>query len=278
MKLTVVIPIYKESLSKDELASLLQCFSVLKDWTFCFIAPKSLHQDYYKSLAQQNGVKSSFELFEDKDFTSVNSYSKLLLDVNFYKRFTDYDFIFLYQLDGWVFRDELNYWCEQDYDYIGAPWFKGYDKADEDSPFISPSGNGGVSLRKIQTFIETLSKKNEQKHKRWKNFRKIFQENLNISKGILKLPSRLRKLAKIYLSYENSIDYAFNTMNEDYIIVNIFPKINKKFKIAPNNINYKFSFEVNPEKLYNMNNKKLPFACHAHKKYGTDFWNKFIDI
>lgn len=92
------------------------------------------------------------------------------------------------------------------------------------------------------------------------------------------MPSRLRKLAKIHLSYENSIDYAFNTMNEDYIIVNIFPKINKKFKIAPNNINYKFSFEVNPEKLYNMNNKKLPFACHAHKKYGIDFWNKFIDI
>jgi hypothetical protein len=54
-----------------------------------------------------------------------------MLSIDFYKRFRDYKFILIYQLDAYVFRDELEYWCEQDYDFIGAPLIengKGSDK------------------------------------------------------------------------------------------------------------------------------------------------------
>lgn len=29
----------------------------------------------------------------------------------------------IYQLDAWVFNDELSSWCSLGYDYIGAPFF-----------------------------------------------------------------------------------------------------------------------------------------------------------
>ena len=69
----------------------------------------------------------------------------------------------------------------------------------------------------------------------------------------------------------------YKVPNEDYVVVNFFPCIDKNFKIAPNEINLKFSFEVNPEILYKLNNKTLPFACHGFMRHGKDFWVDFIE-
>ena len=33
----------------------------------------------------------------------------------------------IYQLDAFVFQDDLAYWCQQNYDYIGAPWLRDRD-------------------------------------------------------------------------------------------------------------------------------------------------------
>jgi len=39
----------------------------------------------------------------------------------FYDAFKAFDYILIYQLDAFVFRDELEYFCSLGYDYIGAP-------------------------------------------------------------------------------------------------------------------------------------------------------------
>ena len=44
-----------------------------------------------------------------------------------YERYAAYEFMFTYELDAFVFKDELEKWCEQGWDYIGAPWFDGYN-------------------------------------------------------------------------------------------------------------------------------------------------------
>lgn len=154
MKTVVTIPIYKKIPNNLETASLLNCFSILSSRNFCFMAPKSLDVTFYKNLAQENNINTDFEFFDDKNFISIQSYSKLLLNVDFYERFKNFDFMFLFQLDGWVFRDELDIWCTKGYDYIGAPWFM-----KDTNQMLSPSGNGGVSLRKISTFISILKNK-----------------------------------------------------------------------------------------------------------------------
>lgn len=50
-KIITCIPLYKQTPDNDEKASLLQCFSVLKNREFCIFAPESLNLDFYKKLA-----------------------------------------------------------------------------------------------------------------------------------------------------------------------------------------------------------------------------------
>lgn len=57
----------------------------------------------------------------DEHFVSVDSYNEMMLSPDFYRRFQVYDFMLIYQLDAFVFRDELDEWVAKDYDYIGAP-------------------------------------------------------------------------------------------------------------------------------------------------------------
>jgi len=157
----------------------------------------------------------------------------------FYERFVHYEYILIYQLDAYVFRDELEYWCNRGYDYLGAPWFDGFNLADNDSKLLDIAGNGGLSLRKISSFVKVLSARGDSK--------KIIEE------------------------------YIKSRQNEDLFFSQLAPKIDPSFKIAPPKLAMHFSFECLPKKLYQMIGGKLPFGCHAWERYDFDFWKLFID-
>lgn len=130
-----------------------------------------------------------------------------------------------------------------------------------------PSGNGGVSLRKIDKFINILSRLNEIENMRLYDFKYFITSNKNFFKQIKK-----------YFAKSNLVKNSIQNVNEDYVIVKFFKKIDKTFSIAPPEIAMYFSFEVLPEKLYEMTRHQLPFACHAWEKYGKDFYKEFIKI
>jgi hypothetical protein len=124
-----------------------------------FVHPESLDV----STINFDGRISS-EKFPDHYFKSVFGYNRLMLTASFYERFSHSKFILIYQLDAYVFRDELLYWCSKDYDYIGAPWIttpnKGFKKVlslfdskkkKARSEIFYKVGNGGFSLRKVNT-------------------------------------------------------------------------------------------------------------------------------
>ena len=90
---------------------------------------------------------------DDAFFTSVSSYSRLMLSKQFYQDFRNYEYLLVYQLDCLVFADHLEQWCNQGYDYIGAPLFR--VKGQPESGF-SGACNGGFSLRKVNSFLQVL--------------------------------------------------------------------------------------------------------------------------
>ena len=112
-KVAIVVPLYKENFSESEKISLKHLLNFLKNYDKYFIAPKKIKVSH-----------SKFETirFNKKYFLSTKMYSKLLLTQNFYKKFKNYKYILIYQLDALVFSDQLLYWCSKNYDYIGAPW------------------------------------------------------------------------------------------------------------------------------------------------------------
>jgi hypothetical protein len=118
--------VYKQFPTTAEQASFLQLLAVLGGHDLYLVVPESLATEYYGGLFG-HGPRVAVERFADRYFRNIEGYNALMLSPDFYGRFSNYDYVLIYQLDAWVFKDELQYWCGQGYDYIGAPWM------DEDS-------------------------------------------------------------------------------------------------------------------------------------------------
>jgi hypothetical protein len=81
------------------------------------VQPEGLENDYITKKYSNISVES----FPKRYFENIEGYNELLLSASFYERFLDTKYILIYQLDAFVFKDELQEWCDKGYDYI-APW------------------------------------------------------------------------------------------------------------------------------------------------------------
>jgi len=233
----VLIPVHRQRLESHEAMALEQCFRILGRHPIIAIAPASLEFDYLKGRAE-------VITFDPGHFTSAKSFSKLQLTGEFYGTFSRYRHILMYQLDAFVFRDELLHWCSQDFDYVGAPWLNagfpvsfqlrqsfpwwlkvrwrlGLDRGGR-------VGNGGFSLRKVSTCAAVL-----------------------------------RRLAKFAAQWP---------YNQDIFWAVAAPNFCPRFKIPSVEKALEFAFEVDPRECFLRNGSRLPFGCHAWMKYDTDFW------
>lgn len=151
-KAAVIIPSYKAILTTNEEISLKQARCVLKNYDIYFILPNSLEITY--------GCKEiSEKRYKDKYFQSAYAYSKFMLEPQVYIDFKDYEYILVYQLDAFVFEDRLDEFCDLGYDYIGAPWPFGLYFKKNENQYMWHVGNGGLSLRNVNAFIQWTKKK-----------------------------------------------------------------------------------------------------------------------
>lgn len=169
----IVIPVHKSRPSKNELMSFKKCSQVLKDYPIILVTVKSVDLSAYQKIFSGFRV----EIFDDHCLGSIAAYNKLLLSKPFYERFIAYKYILIYQLDALVFKDELTYWRRKNYDYIGAPWMsfplqiffsvarhvslKEAFKVFSQNMLKNPVGNGGLSLRKVQSCIRAIGENQE---------------------------------------------------------------------------------------------------------------------
>lgn len=247
---SVVIPIYKTDFNEDEKLSLNRCLKVLVNYPITFIMPKTL--DFSKIAPQFKALETTdirLERFEDKHFKGIMAYNDLMVSYKFYERFLQFKYILIYQLDVFVFNDDLTMWCNKDYDYIGAPWLPSKSifssLLNKERKFkkkknirYNKVGNGGFSLRKVETFhristdfydfIEAHKKKNPN-----------YMEDIFWSIWVLDLEPN--------------------------------------YKIPHYKEAVSFAFDRNPQIAYKLNHKKLPFGCHGfHKKKVKKFWDKIL--
>lgn len=151
-KAAVVIPTYKKELSELEKISLAQAEKIFEKHDRLFVMPYSLDAPY---IAGGMGEIR----FEDSRFESIQAYNELLMDERFYKKFTGYEYILIYQLDAFVFEDRLEHFCGLGYDYIGAPWLAGAQHVLDGKTYIMRVGNGGFSLRNVKKCMGLIRKK-----------------------------------------------------------------------------------------------------------------------
>jgi hypothetical protein len=147
----VVIPVYRKNPVFFEQASLMQCVRVLgQKYDIYLVAPFGLDLEPYRSLCPTYKFKE--KRFAPGFFDSISSYNQLCKRWEFYNSFQEYQYMLIYQLDCWIFSDNLEYFISLNYDYIGAPWIEIDTKAN--TAKVTKCGNGGFSLRRIDKFIE----------------------------------------------------------------------------------------------------------------------------
>jgi len=269
-KVVVVIPTHNQNPMTSELASFTQCYKILGEHPIRILAPEGLDVSAYTHVVPECQV-----VFIDKNWlSSIEQYNKLKINPYFYHLFKEYNYLLTYELDAWVFRDELLYWCEKDYDYIGAPWFEDWYKANKSLKPIGV-GNSGFSLRSVPKALQVLTR--VQRIKRLRKF--WFSSKLQ---SILRFTNLLKKFKFIQPQCDfvrlPEILWDHYQYNEDLFWGIIVPSVFNDFKIGDINEATKFSFEVNPSFLFAQSENKLPFGCHAWEKFEPEFWNKYIEV
>lgn len=254
MKCVVLIPLYKSELKAEEWASVEHNLAVLAErYIVRFIVPEGVdfsaveqrfpHIEFMRVSEEWLGIKNG-----------IAGYNRMMLSRDFYKLFSEFDYLLICQSDVWLFRDELAAWCEQGYDYVGAPWpRKGiYDlwplrlylflrrllspsRRILRSDLFNKVGNGGLSLRRISSFVAACER------------------------------------------YQEEIAYFLNNShalyNEDVF-----------WGLIPEGWNYpsadkarQFSIDLKPDRVLRLNGGRLPFGCHGwFRPERRAFWSKFI--
>lgn len=226
----IAIPVYRQELRWYEQLSLARCFEVLGSYPIVFIAPEGATLDYGPEYRDVPRVTFPAQYFE-----SVDGYSALLLSTTFYQRFRDFRKLLIYQLDAFVFSDQLMDFVAMDYDWIGAPWFLGchWDFGDWNRKLgirktFPVGGNGGFCLRDIQSCLRVLE------------------------------------------TYGDGSALGGN-LAEDRVFCYYF-HIDPAFRLAPIRVMYAFSSEFDAERVWYKNGCRLPFGCHDWTSMSATFY------
>jgi hypothetical protein len=248
----IVIPCYRKEISQLERMSLDRVFAVLGHYPITIVKPESLD---IAELKMQYG-NLDFQSFPDHYFRGIAGYNRLMLSTDFYSRFSDCEYILIYQLDAYVFSDRLAEWCAKGYDYVGAPWLR---RPVYNIPIIKQCvwlshkitalrgkptkgalydkiGNGGLSLRKVASHLRVLTEQRER--------------------------------VDFYLSQKR-----FHMYNEDVF----WATEPTSFKYPTAHEAISFAFDKYPAYCFKLNGGEMPFGCHAwYKRKMRRFWQPII--
>ena len=230
----VLVPIYRPELWPLERYTLDHYLAALAGRTIKFIGPHTLDRSFYSEHYQS----VPFLAFDDAFFASVEGYNRLLLSPWFYEQFAAYEFVLVLQTDAVVLRDELDFWCAQPYDYIGAPWPDGYKlfvnagkfAGDNGKYVVAYVGNGGLSLRRV-------------------------------SKCILLL-EEFGDIVGMFDHSGSSEDLFFSVMG----------MLSEDFRLPDEATASLFALELKPSHYRAVNGGRLPMGGHAWWSYEPGFW------
>jgi len=266
-KVVILVIAHKPTLEWYEAIGLEQCFKILARHPIRLVCPSGLDISAYRRIEPTLEV----DFIPSHWLASYRASNRVKILPFLYRRYAGFEYILFHELDAFVFRDELLNWCEQGWDYIGAPWFEGYNTARPDATPVGV-GNGGLSLRRTQTTLRVA--------RCWKTIRpatEVFTEWMRC----WNLNPRSLCLLFANLTWRNSFHHAVNRFLKNLPPEDVFWSCAGRriqgFRLAPYEEARRFSFEVNPERLFLECGNKLPFGCHKWMEYQPDFWKPLIE-
>ena len=257
----IVVPIYRQ-LTESELISLQSLENHLSQYTISFLS--SQKWDLTTTL------KHEWKIVEAHWLNSHQSYNRMMYSESFYRWYENYEWIFIFQLDGLILNGDLERWTAQNqYDFIGAPGIA-YDSEGR-ALHVKRGFNGGVSLRRTSAFLNIFKKRvivsvEGESFERFKWFRKC------------KLPFKtcvVKKIFELNSSLNRYYLYRIKGLMEDGYWSYAVRDQQKSLRCASESESMAFCFDRSPRYLYSLTSR-LPFAAHAWEKWEVDFWKEMI--
>ncbi len=210
--------------------------------------------------------------FNDDYFGSVDAHKQMLFSSEYYQAFAEYKYILTYHLDALVFSDQLEQWCNRDYDFIGAPWVKHPNSPNAGMVYEGKVGNSGFSLKKVSTFLKIFDSTIYalEPGEYWTSR----HAHKPLSQRLLNLPKRLL----MYSHRFNNVRFELDrwTQPEELFLIDRASHYYPDFLVPEVKEALKFAFEIVPRYCFELNNHELPFGCHAWERYDKSFWEPYL--
>ena len=246
-ELAVVLFFHKIDVSETEWLACASIFKKLSQRKIFIIVPSS-QANHIEAMLIYRGFQG-FKMIplNDKNFLSIRTYNFLLSSAEFYKLFSEFHFILIAQLDVMIKQDVLSYWMSKNFSFIGAPWVP--EDTEQDRLIV---GNGGLSLRKVQHFIDILTNDFKICYPVW---------YLQKKKTPRILWSMINKLVSLRV-FRNHIR---KRVHEDFYFTQMIVHDTRPFDIAPGDVAINFALEKMIDRVDHTSEFLLGY--HAFDKY-----------
>ena len=249
----IIVPLYRDTLSGSEEASLRQTVRVLGHYPLEILLPEGVETPSLVSALRLPVWRVGDDWLGTRN--GIAGYNRMMLSRAFYAHYADTRYLLVCHADAWVFRDELAEWCRKGYDCVAAPWVR---RPVYDLPLVKTCmdaiasyrarrgqfcrqqlygkvGNGGFSLRRVEAFAGAC----------------------------------IRYAPQIghFLAHRG------HQWNEDVF----WATVPREFSYPPVEEALRFAFDMHPKYCYEAMGKSLPFGCHSWSKPRMyRFWKDVI--
>ena len=258
-QVVIIIPFYQDKIDYNSQFSLNQCFNVLGHHKIVAIKPSKLDISNAIGNFQFDEVVS----FDDKYFKNIAGYNALMLSDEFYGSFLRYEYLLIHQLDVFVFSDQLQFWCNQSYDYIGAPW-------------LYPTSSG-INMSNISVYLKSYFYRRYNVHR--DGLPNAKQLHNQVGNGGFSL-RKVDKFQQLLNRYRDQVSYYLNRpeleFNEDIFWSIEINRRSTQIKKPSYKEAIKFAIETEPQIALELNKGKLPFGCHGWDK-NLIFWSSILE-
>ena len=272
-KCVIVVPVYLSKMSQTDRTSFDALCRVLgSSWPIAIATHSAVSLSEHQAIARRYGVSLRVELFDARFFAGLHGYNKLMLSPDFYRRFAESEYMLIYQLDVYVFRDELADWCNRGYDYIGGPLFALRHVRNTTKDAVV--GNGGCSLRRISTMLRVLQGEG------WHTLRWVFTYRIPRHPYVVLRRRFLYRtmLLAMGIGFRPLSDWITHFVAEDLFFSIALRGTPLELKVPPVSEAWQFAYNIAPQFWHEQNGRRLPFCCHAWPAQYQIFWHQYIPL
>lgn len=259
----IVVPVHKAVPTALETVSLRQLGKIMVGRNIVLVSPKGIDTQIYKRLiAGAEDLK-----VEPHWMASIKAYNRMMISPLLYTSLQDYSHMLLHEPDAILLSDDLDFWCAQPFDYIGAPWLR-----QDDSEFgasLAAGANGGLSLCNLAAMRRVTTS-----WQRWHSWRHVMGD---LFEGVRGDTFKLRR--GLLAAYPGGLlrgAHRFYATGWDLFFTCVVPPLVPDFRLAPPDVCVRFAWELASFICIRYTDGDLPFGLHAWAKYDFEFLRPYM--